>query len=167
MNRTTAILIGVIVLLVGTVAFLIGQRSDEEPAAIAPGETILASSNDDDDAAADAEPETLVAPKPLAVRIGRDGPHESACDRIGRVANLPGGTEDFLAVREAPTTDAKQIDKLDDDAPFYVCDRQGPWYGIVYLSGGTLPTDDRCGLENSVGSVQRYAGACLTGWVSS
>ena len=51
-NRTTAILIGVIVLLVGTVAFLIGQRSDEEPAAIAPGETILASSNDDDDAAA-------------------------------------------------------------------------------------------------------------------
>ena len=37
-NRTTAILIGVIVLLVGTVAFLIGQRSDEEPAAIAPHE---------------------------------------------------------------------------------------------------------------------------------
>ena len=167
MNRTTAILIGVIVLLVGAVAFLMGQRTGDEENPAGSDETILASSTDDDDAASDAGPETAVAPKPLAVRIGRDGPHESACDRIGRVANLPGGTDDFLSVREAPTTDAKRIDKLDDDAPFYVCDRQGAWYGIVYLSDGTLPTDDQCGLENSVGSVQRYSGSCLTGWVSN
>ena len=83
------------------------------------------------------------------------------------MANLPGGSDDFLAVREAPSTDATRIDQLEDDAPFFVCDRQGPWYGIVYLSDGTLGEPGECGLENSVGSPQAYSGACLTGWVFS
>ena len=69
--------------------------------------------------------------------------------------------------RASPSIDATRIDKLDDDAPFFVCDRQGQWYGIVYLPDGTLGEPGQCGLENSVGAPQPYSGACLTGWVSS
>jgi len=167
MNRTVIGLLVVIVLLVGVVAFLLGQRNDDTDAPEpSDGETVIVSS---DDVASEypAEEPSTQAPEALAVRIGRDGPHRSACDRIGRVANLPGGADDFLAVREAPSLDAERIDMLEDDTPFFVCDRQGQWYGIVYLSDGTLGEPDECGLEDSVGSPQAYEGACLTGWVSS
>lgn len=160
MNRTGVFLLVIIVLLVGAVAYLLGQRTAASPAEpVEPEPTETASD-------APAEPSAPVA---HAVRIGRDGPHASACDRIGRVANLPGGSGDFLAVREAPAAAAKRIDKLTDDAPFFVCDRSGDgaWRGIVYLGDGTLPSDDRCGLADSVGSVRPYSGACLTGWVSA
>ena len=163
MNRTMIGLLVVIVLLVGVVAFLLGQRNGEpEDAEPARDETVIVSS-DDANGEEPLQDHTAAAPRALAVRIGRDGPHASACDRIGRVANLPGGSDDFLAVREAPSTDATRIDQLEDDAPFFVCDRQGPWYGIVYLSDGTLGEPGECGLENSVGSPQAYSGACLTG----
>ncbi len=165
MNRTMIGLVVVIVLLVGVVAFLLGQRKgDTDAQDPADDETVIVSS-DDDLADEPAQDTSTDAPKALAVRIGRDGPHRSACDRVGRVANLPGGSDDFLSVREAPSTDATRIDQLEDDAPFYVCDRQGQWYGIVYLSDGTLGEPGQCGLEDSVGSPQAYSGACLTGWV--
>ncbi|MEL7718528.1 hypothetical protein AAG604_09485 [Citromicrobium bathyomarinum] len=165
-NRTMAVLIALVVLLVGAVAFLLGQRSspDSEPEP-APTDSAIISSQDP--YAVETPEAEATAPPPLAVRIGRDGPHASACERIGRVANLPRGADDFLAVREAPSADATMIDELGDDAPFYLCDRQGGWFGIVYLSDGTLPADDRCGLENSVGSPRAYSGDCLTGWVAS
>ncbi|MEL7689117.1 hypothetical protein [Citromicrobium bathyomarinum] len=167
MNRTMVGLIAVILLLVGAVAFLLGQRNtDADSQEPANDETVIVSS-DDDTGAEEQRASATAAPKALAVRIGRDGPHASACDRIGRVANLPGGSDDFLSVREAPSIDATRIDKLDDDAPFFVCDRQGQWYGIVYLPDGTLGEPGQCGLENSVGAPQPYSGACLTGWVSS
>ena len=169
-NRTRAVLIALVVVLVGAVAFLLGQRSsrDSEPEP-APTDSAIISSQDPyavETPEAEAEAEAT-APPALAVRIGRDGPLASACQRIGRVANLPRGADDFLAVREAPSADATMIDELGDDAPFYLCDRQGGWFGIVYLSDGTLPADDRCGLENSVGSPRAYSGDCLTGWVAS
>lgn len=167
MNRTVIGLVAVIVVLVGVVAFLLGQRNDDTDAPEPGDDRTMIVSSDDDLMQTPEEQPTAVAPRALAVRIGRDGPHRSACDRIGRVANLPRGSEDFLAVREAPSTDAERIDMLDDDAPFFVCDRQGQWYGIVYLSDGTLGEPDECGLENSVGSPQAYSGACLTGWVFS
>ena len=165
-NRTRAVLIALVVLLVGAVAFLLGQRSSPDPA---PTDSAIISSQDPyavETPEAEAEAEAT-APPALAVRIGRDGPHASACQRIGRVANLPRGADDFLAVREAPSADATMIDELGDDAPFYLCDRQGGWFGIVYLSDGPLPANDRCGLENSVGSPRAYSGDCLTGWVAS
>ena len=151
MNRTMIGLLVVIVLLVGVVAFLLGQRNGEpEDAEPARDETVIVSS-DDANGEEPLQDHTAAAPRALAVRM----------------ANLPGGSDDFLAVREAPSTDATRIDQLEDDAPFFVCDRQGPWYGIVYLSDGTLGEPGECGLENSVGSPQAYSGACLTGWVFS
>ena len=169
-NRTVVALVAVIVLLVGAVAFLMGQRTggDEgDPAPLSDAATAAPLDEGEEEGEDKGQPSSVAKQRALAVRIGRDGPHASACDRIGRVANLPGGADDFLAVREAPTTDAKQIDKLDDDTPLFVCDRQGDWYGIVYLGDGTLGAGDECGLANSVGAVRAYSGRCLTGWVYS
>ena len=166
-NRTMLVLGAIILLLVASVAFLLGQRSssDEEPAPAIDASSIISSSEIDD--AETPEPISVAEQRALAVRIGRDGPNESACDRVGRVANLPGGEDDFLSVRNAPTSDAGQIDQLEDDTPFYVCDRQGDWFGIVYLSDGTLGDPDECGLAEPVGSPRAYPGTCLTGWVHS
>jgi len=159
----------VIMVLVAALAFLLGQRSSQSDAPEAAVDMSTISSEDVVDADGSGAEDTAAAQQTgvLPVRIGRDGPNESACERVGRVANLPGGEDDVLAVREAPTTDARQIDTLGDDAPLYVCDRQGQWYGIVYLPDGTLGEPGQCGLENPVGSPRAYAGACLTGWVSS
>ena len=96
----------------------------------------------------------------IGSRFGRDSGLVVAGD-------LPGGEDDFLSVRNAPTSDAGQIDQLEDDPPFYVCDRQGDWFGIVYLSDGTLGDADECGLADPVGSPRAYSGTCLTGWVYS
>lgn len=166
-NRTSAILAGLVILLIVGLAFLIGQRSSGDAEPDVPSDPADAAPIDDNETQAAEEPALAVRPRALPIRIGRDGPDASACDRVGRVVNLPGGDDDFLSVREAPTTDAKRIGQLDGDTPFYVCDRQGDWFGIVYLSDGTLGDPDECGLANSVGSPRAYSGACLTGWVHS
>ena len=164
-NRATAVLIVLVVVLLGAVAFLLGQRSadDEEPSPAANAGGMISSRDLDPP----EEPTTVAATQALAVRIGRDGPDAGACDRIGRVANLPGGEDDFLSVREAPTTDAQEIDRLGDDLPLFVCDRQGAWFGVVYPGDGTLGDGDACGLFDPVGSPRAYSGPCLTGWVAS
>lgn len=166
-DRTTLIIAALAVLLVGTGAFLIGQRSSggEDRAPAAGSGTIISST--DVDGADETESVSTVEVRALPVRIGRDGPDAGACDRIGHVANLPGGEDEFLSVREAPTTAARRIGKLDDDAPFYVCDRQDAWFGIVYLTDGTLGDPDACGLAEPVGAPRAYSGACLSGWVYS
>ncbi|GAB5348118.1 hypothetical protein [Alteriqipengyuania sp. 357] len=167
-NRTTAVLIALILLLAGAVAFLLAQRGsdDDEPASAAVTGGII-SSRDMDEADYPEEPASVAAQGPLAVRIGRDGPLQSACDRVGRVGNLPRGAEDILAVIEAPTTDAIAIDGLYEDDPFYVCDRQGDWYGIIYPGDGTLGDGEECDLSYPVESPRAYPGSCLTGWVDS
>ena len=96
MNRTMIGLMVVIVLLVGVVAFLLGQRNGATDAPEpADDQTVIVSSDDSIDEAGQ-EPVAAPPSRALAVRIGRDGPHRSACDRIGRVANLPRGSDDFL-----------------------------------------------------------------------
>lgn len=162
MNKTVGGLVAAIVLLVGAVMYLLGQQSAapprEEPAPVVATEK-------DDATPAGVEAASLRRP----VRVGTGGPHADACRGVGSVANLPGGADDFLAVREGPTVEAKRIDKLKDDAPVYICDHNsdGSWIGIVYQANGYLPTDDSCRAEENVGSVRPYEGPCLTGWVSA
>ena len=166
-NRTTAIVAGLIVLLIVALAFLMGQRSSDDAEPDAPFDPANVAHIDGNQTEAEDQSALSVKSRALPVRIGRDGPDASACDRVGRVVNLPGGEDDFLSVREAPTTDAARIGQLNDAAPFYVCDRQGDWFGIVYLSDGTLGEPDECGLAAPVGSPRAYTGACQAGWVYS
>jgi len=163
MNRTVGALVAVVVLLVGAVMYLLGQQNaatSGEPSA--PTEAAATVKND-------ADPPAIEAAASLRrpVRVGTGGPHADACRGIGSVANLP--ANDTLSVREGPTAKAKRIDKLEDDAPVYICDENGDgsWIGIVYQANGYLPTDDRCRTEENVGSVRPYEGPCLTGWVSA
>ena len=161
MNKTVAGLLLVIVLLVGAVMYLLGQRNAGSPTEVA-----AAGATASEDAIAtptDKAPESLQRP----VRVGIGGPHADACRGIGSVANLP--ANDTLSVREGPTAKAKRIDKLKDDAPVYICDQNddGSWIGIVYQANGYLPTDDKCRAEENVGSIRSYEGPCLTGWVSA
>lgn len=164
MNKTVGGLVAVIVLLVGAVMYLLGQQSSAPPREPQPPADIATKKDDANPAAAKA-PESVRRP----VRVGTGGPHADACRGVGSVANLPGGADDFLAVREGPTVKAKRIDKLKDDAPVYICDQNsaGSWIGIVYQANGYLPTDDSCRAEENVGSVRPYEGPCLTGWVSA
>lgn len=166
-NRTTMILAAAMVLLVGIGSFMLGQRSSSEAAPATPVSDVptLVSGDAPHDEEERKEPAEDAQSKALAIRIGRDGPRASACERIGRGANLPHEEDDFLSVREAPSIEATRIDELADDAPVFVCDRQGQWYGIVYLSDGTLGEPDECELADAVPSPRAYAGPCLTGWV--
>lgn len=173
MNKTVATLVVAVILLVGAVMYLIGQRN------AAPGrngagipeviETAPAKATPSD-AKADAASKTPTpASLKRAVRIGNDGPHESACRGIGSVANLPGGNDNFLAVRDGPSAKARQLDKLGADAPVFLCDQNGDgsWIGIVYQANGYVPVTDECRVEDSVPSRRPYSGPCLSGWVSA
>lgn len=162
MNKTVGGLVGVIVLLVGAVMYLLGQQNGVPPREpLAPTDVPTEKH--------DANPPAIEAAATLQrpVRVGTGGPHADACRGIGSVANLPTG--DTLSVREGPTAKARRIDKLEDDAPVYICDQNddGSWIGIVYQANGYLPTDDKCRAEENVGSVRPYEGPCLTGWVSA
>ncbi len=165
MNKTVGGLVAVIVLLVGAVMYLLGQQNAAPTPAQSASSDVATEKKDAGDAAAAQMPASLQRP----VRVGTGGPHADACRGVGSVANLPGGGDDFLAVREGPSVKAKRIDKLKDDAPVYICDQNagGSWIGIVYQANGYLPTDDTCRAEENVGSVRPYEGPCLTGWVSA
>ncbi|QCB55665.1 hypothetical protein E5675_15300 [Sphingopyxis sp. PAMC25046] len=164
MNKTIGGLVAVIILLVGAVMYLFGQQNAAPPRE-PPAATGVSAKKGDLEPAPAKVPASLRRP----VRVGTGGPHADACRGIGSVANLPGGADDFLAVREGPTVKAQRIDKLKDDAPVYICDQNdsGSWIGIVYQANGYLPADDKCRAEENVGSVRPYEGPCLTGWVSA
>ncbi|MEL7739749.1 hypothetical protein AAG614_15295 [Citromicrobium bathyomarinum] len=167
----------IVILLVGAVFYLLGERSVAVP------DNDGAHPEPERPAAQQAEkPSPAEPPKPspeeLAaeraklkrpVSIGNGGPYESACTGIGSVANLPGGNDNYLNVREGPSAKAKATDRLGDDQPIYLCDQteDGSWIGIVYMASGYLPVTDECGVEDLVASRRPYAGNCQSGWVSA
>lgn len=95
---------------------------------------------------------------PLAVTVGGSG-KGGACPLQAKVAGLQGGS---LAVRAGPGTNFDRIDKLDNGARVYLCDRTGQagWVGVVYGSGD-------CGLDAPINPPRAYAGRCRAGWVRS
>ncbi len=176
-NRNLAALVLIVILLVGAVFYLLGERNaavpdndgpppEPEPSvaqpAATPSPTKPATPSPAEQAAERAK---LKRP----VFIGNGGPYQSACTGIGSVANLPGGNDNYLNVREGPSAKAKATDRLGDDQPIYLCDQteDGSWIGIVYMASGYLPVTDECGVEDLVASRRPYAGSCQSGWVSA
>jgi uncharacterized protein YgiM (DUF1202 family) len=98
------------------------------------------------------------AKAPLAVTVGgtQSG---GACPLQATVTGLQGGS---LAVRAGPGTNFERVDKLNNGARVFLCDRAGEagWVGIVYGSGD-------CGLAAPINPPRAYAGSCRTGWVRS
>ena len=101
------------------------------------------------------------------VRVGAAEADFGQCDAVGRVGGLPGGEDNFLAVREAPTTRARELARLDPGARVYLCDRNesGKWFGVVYRSSGSLPEGNGCALHAAAKGA--YDGPCRSGWVSA
>ncbi|HEY8603747.1 hypothetical protein [Tsuneonella suprasediminis] len=166
MNKLVVGLLVVVMLLLGAVMYLLGNRHGAIESNARDTPTAVASEGGEvRPAEADVKPQATDLRQ--AVRVGIDGPHADACRGVGSVANLP--ANDTLSVREGPNAKARRIDSLKDDAPVYICDQSadGKWIGIVYQANGYLPTDDKCRAEENVGSVRPYEGPCLTGWVSA
>ena len=167
MSKTTGFLVAMIIVLVAALAYSMGQQdSDGDLLAGLLDDEAEASENagDQEEAAAPA------APPVRAVRIGTEGPREYACKAVAVVANLAqtGVDNDFLSVRQAPTTRGTQIDKLGTGHPVILCDQNesGSWLGVVYQNDG-LPPGDRCGVIAPVASARAYDGPCQSGWVYS
>jgi len=95
---------------------------------------------------------------PLAVTVGGSD-KGGACPLQGTVTGLKGGS---LAVRAGPGTNFARLDKLNNGARVFLCDRagDGDWVGVVYGSGD-------CGLAKPINPPRAYAGSCRTGWVRS
>lgn len=177
MNRNLAALLLIVIILVGAVFYLLGERNAAMPDNDGPlpePETSAAQQ------AAKPSPMKPAAPVPgqsaaeraklkRPVFVGNGGPYQSACSGIGSVANLPGGSDNYLNVREGPSAKAKATDRLGDDQPIYLCDQtdDGSWIGIVYMASGYLPVTDECGVEDLVASRRPSAGSCQSGWVSA
>jgi hypothetical protein len=95
---------------------------------------------------------------PLAVTVGVDG-NGAACPLQATVTGLRSGT---LAVRAGPGGGFERLDRLQNGARVFLCDRSGDagWAGIVYGDGD-------CGLAAPITPPRAYAGACRSGWVRS
>ena len=166
MRGSTGFLVTVIILLVGVLAYMMGQQGTLDSL------TEGSSEKSDQPAAETSEP-SIPEPEPApvrAVKVGTQGPNVSACKGLGYVANLPetGGINDFLAVRHAPTTRGEQIDKLGNGHPIVLCDQNesGSWIGIVYENSRNARVA-RCGAVQKVASARPYDGPCQSGWVYS
>lgn len=111
---------------------------------------------------------TETADHARSVRIGAARSDFGRCEPIGRVGNLPGGDDNFLAVRAGPSSKAQELARLRDGARIYLCDRNenGRWLGVVYRSNGQLPKGDSCNLRESGGALAAV-GECRLGWVSA
>lgn len=120
-------------------------------------------------------------PAEKPVRIGEGGPRFDACQAVGRVQGLRGGT---LPVRIAPFDAAKQKAAIGEGQQLWICTRSHDqqWFGIVYDDGvvgdiegaeenSATPVAAKgpgdCGVSSPVRSKRDYDGPCKSGWVES
>ena len=99
-------------------------------------------------------------PIPQPIMVGSDGPDMDACGTLGEVANLDPAGDNYLSVRDAPSTLTKERDRLDPGQRVTVCDSADGWVGIVYSK-----IDENCGVSSPVATEERYLGPCAQGWV--
>ena len=165
MNRLITVLVITIVLLVGAVAYLIGQKNSGPQSGannVAAGQAIAAASN----ASVRPHPPVVMrTSQPVIVGLG--GPNLDACGINARVVGLNVNGDNFLAVKAAPRMDAPRIDKLGPGFEVYVCQesKDHQWLGVVYEPDGQPSAN--CGVTGPVASVRPYAGRCQSGWVYS
>jgi hypothetical protein len=96
----------------------------------------------------------------VPVMVGGD-PDVDACPGMGEVVGLDPQGDDFLAVRDGPSTSFKKIDEVYQGDALYLCDKKGNWYGVVYASGPGID----CEVSLPVDEREPYAGECYSGWV--
>jgi hypothetical protein len=110
---------------------------------------------------------TPLKPGVRPVMIGEGGAGLDACVARGRVVNLSPGEQPYLAVRAAPFAEAREVARLQNGAPMFVCTRSidQAWRGVV-IPPLDHPDAD-CGVTAPVATNQPYSGPCTSGWVAS
>lgn len=97
------------------------------------------------------------------VMVGQDGSEFDACGSLGRVRGLRPGGDNFLSVRIAPGSDAREKDRIGNGNRLFLCDQSGDWYGVVYQRAGDPMAN--CGTGTPSAYVGAYRGPCRYGWV--
>ncbi len=86
---------------------------------------------------------------------------ENACPGKGKVIAIGQGAESFLPVQSGPgETPFREIGRLHDSDIVVICEKLGPWLGVVY--GSALLG---CRTTILVPVEQNYTGPCEHGWV--
>ncbi|MBD60054.1 MAG: hypothetical protein CL808_08045 [Citromicrobium sp.] len=118
-----------------------------------------------------AAPEAAGAPKlgyagpiPMPIKIGTNGSDMDSCASYGEVSGLDPEGDNYLSVRDAPSTEVKERDRLDAGQGVHVCAESNGWYGVVYDKADAARD---CGTDSPVPTPRNYTGPCAQGWVSS
>jgi hypothetical protein len=83
-----------------------------------------------------------------------------ACGAVGTVSGLKPTPGNTLSVRSGPGREQTRIDGLAPGTRVWLCDRRGPWLGVVYG-----PPRADCGVSTPRPVRQPYRGPCSSGWV--
>lgn len=86
-----------------------------------------------------------------------------ACGSTGVIVGLDPNGDGFLSVQSGPGgRPYREIDRLYNGNPVYICGKQGKWYSVVY------PADGRdCGVSSPWPIKLPYTGPCRFGWIHS
>lgn len=108
---------------------------------------------------------SMVAPstasaQSIPVTVGADGPNYDACGSWGEVFNLNPNGDNYLSVRDRPSSSGRELDRLGPSTGVAMCTQRGRWIGIVYSKSG-----QDCGVSTPVLSPRGYTGPCRSGWV--
>ena len=102
-------------------------------------------------------------PIPMPIRIGTNGPDLDSCASYGEVTGLNPKGDNYLSVRDAPSAEVKERDRLDPGQGVHICAESNGWYGVVYDKGDEMRD---CGTDSPVPTPRNYSGPCAQGWVS-
>ena len=103
-------------------------------------------------------------PIPMPIRVGTNGADMDSCASYGEVSGLNPDGDNYLAVRDAPSTQVKERDRIGNGHGVHVCAEEKGWYGIVYDIEGDSGID--CEVDSPVEQPRNYTGPCAQGWVS-
>lgn len=101
-------------------------------------------------------------PIPTPVRIGIDGPQYDACASYGEVTGLNPRGDNYLSVRDAPSAETKERDRIEPGQGLAICAQENGWYGVIY----SRDDEEDCGTGSPVETPRNYTGPCRQGWVS-
>ena len=100
------------------------------------------------------------------VRIHPDDGFGDLCGGA-RVRPLNKNGDDFLSVRESPSSGSREIDRVHTGDLMISCDRSkdSNWIGVIYAK--TENQDKVCRINNTTQRAIAYRGPCKSGWVSA
>ncbi|MEM9678026.1 MAG: integron [Pseudomonadota bacterium] len=102
----------------------------------------------------------VVAAQSVPVRLGLDGPEFDACGGFGEVYRLNPNGDNYLSVRNRPSGQGRELDRLGPKQGVWMCETRGRWIGVVYSKGG-----QDCFVSSPTRNVRNYNGPCPSGWV--